>query len=270
MYEGWGALGQSVSAGNDAYQDAKKAKALAERQAKQDAMAQEEFQMKKSEQTPSFDALPGLSVPPGVKLTRGEAVKGAEKLAEIAAAKKAAADAKRAAGGGNMNETPGRKAADQAFGKEYVDFNSTGLPTIEKGLGTLREARQELRDKGQDLTGPTRGAVPDFIRAYTNPEAVGLKERIRGAVQSTLKQTLGAQFTEKEGERIFNNAYNDRLSPEENITRLDSVIKELTGQKESKQNMGQYFEDKGTLTGFKQPTPVPESKSSQRLKSLGL
>lgn len=153
----------------------------------------------------------------------------------------------------SMPMTPGRKAADMAFGKEYVDFNTGGLATVDKGINTLETAKQELIDNGKNLTGPIRGAMPDFIRAFTNPEAVAVKERIRGAVQSTLKQTLGAQFTEKEGERIFNNAYNDRLSPEENVKRLDSIMAELKSQKEAKQNMGQYFENTGTLTGYKQP-----------------
>lgn len=176
---------------------------------------------------------------------------------------------KQTGGTGNMQMTPGRKAADMAFGKDYVDFSTGGAATVDKGLNTLEAAKKELVDNGKNITGPIRGAVPDFIRAFTNPEAVGLKERIRGAVQNTLKQTLGAQFTEKEGERIFNNSYNDRLSPEENVKRLDAIIGELKAQKEAKQKMGQYFEESGTLTGYKQPGAMAPGAIEDGYKFLG-
>lgn len=226
-YRAWQGVGEALGTGVDAFKQAKAAKAAA-------MMKQQEAAQKKDEfsQEMAF---------------KNKQLQQTADLAKL----KMAVPGQAGPGGQNLSMTPGRKAADVAFGKEYVDFNTTGLPTAEKGIGTLEQARQELKDKGGELTGPIRGAMPDFIRAFTNPEAVAVKERIRGAVQSTLKSTLGAQFTEKEGERIFNNAYNDRLSPEENINRLDRIIAELKGGKESKQAMGDYFEQKGTLTGYK-------------------
>ncbi len=249
-YRAWQGVGEALGAGGDAY---KQAKAAAQAKKMQD--------MKLQEETPSVPAASIFAgAPAALNLTRAEAARGWEKRQEIEAAKKAAAALKGGAGAG-MQMTPGRKAADMAFGKEYIDYNTMGRPTAEKGLNTLEEARQELKDKGQGLTGPIRGAVPDFIRAFTNPEAVAVKERIRGAVQNTLKSTLGAQFTEKEGERIFNNAYNDRLSPEENINRLDKIIGELHGGMQAKENMGDYFENKGTLTGYQGGASTPAHKS---------
>ncbi len=258
-----GGFDKGVGLGSSLYKDAMAQKELdanRKRQEVQDALAKRQFDMKLAEETPSMTSegvFPGAPMP----LTRAERARGLEKQMEIEAAKKAALEAKKLANGGNENMTPGRKAADMAFGKEYVDFNTMGRPTAEKGLSTLQEARQELVDKGGDLTGPIRGAMPDFIRAFTNPEAVAVKERIRGAVQNTLKSTLGAQFTEKEGERIFNNAYNDRLSPKENIDRLDKIIGELQGGVNAKENMGQYFEKKGTLTGYQGGAKAPGDMS---------
>ncbi len=214
--------------------------------------AQKVADLKLAEETPSTAAgsiFPGA--PSGLNLTRAEAARGWEKRAEIDAARRAAAAAK--GGSSGMPMTPGRKAADTTFGRDYVDFSTTGQPAAEKGLSALQGAREELRTKGKDLTGSLQGSLPDSLLSIYNPEALAVKERIRGAVQNTLKATLGSAFTEAEGERIFNNAFNPRLSPEENINRLDRIIGELQAQKTSKENMGQYFEEKGTLTGYQQP-----------------
>jgi hypothetical protein len=151
---------------------------------------------------------------------------------------------------GNMGETPGRKSADQAFGKEYADWSSNGLPQAEKSIQALEQAKNTLMTD-PSITGSTVGKLPDWARTYTNPEAVNVKETIRQAVQSSLKATLGAQFTEKEGERIFNFAYNPSLPAKQNVQRLDRLIKELTSMKDAKQSMSDYFEQKGSITGWK-------------------
>ena len=153
-----------------------------------------------------------------------------------------------------MGMTPGRKSADMAFGKEYQDWASGGMAQSQKGLDALTAARGTLA-LDDSITGPAAGALPDWARAFTNPQAVNTKETIRGAVQNSLKATLGAQFTEKEGERIFNFAYNDRLPAAQNIERIDRLIKELQAMQASKQDMSEYFEKAGTLTGWKGRAP---------------
>lgn len=165
----------------------------------------------------------------------------------------------------NTALTPGRKAADVAFGKEYADWSSGGLASTQKGLSALESAKEQI--KGGNITGPVRGAVPDVLRAFTNPQSVDVKENIRAAVQNTLKATLGAQFTEKEGERIFNFAYNDRLPAEQNIARLDRLIKEIKQTQEAKQSMADYFEQQGTLTGWQGRPPSISQIGSESLEA---
>jgi hypothetical protein len=149
----------------------------------------------------------------------------------------------------NMAMTPGRKRADMEAGKDYVDWSGGGFSMAQKGLDALGRAKADLAP-GSDISGGFRGKVPDFIRTITNPKAVAVKENIRSAVMDTLRATLGAQFTEGEGERIFNLAYNDELPPEENIKKLEGTIADLTRRAEAKQSQADYFEDTGTLTGW--------------------
>lgn len=170
------------------------------------------------------------------------------------ALKKQALNQKPGGGTPAMPMTPGRKSADMAFGKDYVDWTGGGIASAEKGLNSLRGARQQLMPKeGQvrdDISGGLRGKFPDFIRSITNPEAVAVKDTIRGAVMNTLKATLGSQFTNAEGERIFNLAYNDQLPEAENIKKLDAVLGELETMYKAKQSQAEHFEQQGTLTGW--------------------
>ena len=43
--------------------------------------------------------------------------------------------------------------------------------------------------------------APDLVNAFINPGATDVRENIESVVQRNLKAVLGAQFTEKEGER---------------------------------------------------------------------
>jgi hypothetical protein len=62
---------------------------------------------------------------------------------------------------------------------------------------------------------------------------------------------LGAQFTEKEGERLISRAYNPVLSQPENKKRVDRLIKQIQSAAEAKLEASRYFMAKGTLEGWK-------------------
>lgn len=146
--------------------------------------------------------------------------------------------------------TAGQSAVDKEFAKEYVGFRAAGgYADIEKQLAQLKEASAAL---GSDpsLTGPIRGALPDAVRAVTNPSAVATKEKVQEVAQRNLRLVLGPQFTEKEGERLIARVYNDRLPPEENKRRVDRLITQIADAAKAKQSAADYFEKNGTLTGW--------------------
>jgi hypothetical protein len=109
-----------------------------------------------------------------------------------------------------------------------------------------------LMDKAPsgDVSGPFRGLAPDKIRSYSNPEAIIVKESMQSAIQETLRPTLGAQFTEKEGERIMNLAYNDKLSPEENKRRATDLKKFIQKKVEFSDALYSHVGKNGSDEGF--------------------
>ncbi len=164
-------------------------------------------------------------------------------------AKAAEAAAKR-----NEGVTAGRKSLDQDFAKDYNDWTSGGQAALDKNLERLRGARAKLDERKNDLFGTSgrfTGNLPDNLRSE---ESKQIRQDVQAAAQGALKATLGSQFTEKEGERIMKAAYDETLSPQANIDKIDAAIKELETSKNNKNAKSQHFERTGTLTGFKNPS----------------
>lgn len=154
------------------------------------------------------------------------------------------------------NLTPGEKRVDQAFAKSYEDFVLSGSAAdFDKNLKQMRGVHGELTDpKGANLTGPVLGRMPDFVTAYTNPEAVDARQSVEEVVQRNLRIILGAQFTQKEGENLIARAYNPALDEATNAKRLERLITSMEKMKEAKLKAMDYFERNGTMKGFRGTT----------------
>lgn len=143
----------------------------------------------------------------------------------------------------------GQKALDRDYAKDFNDWTSTSRNSLEKNLQRLENAKSALSED-TSLSGPLRGLLPDNVRNFTNEKAISVRDEVRAAAQGALKATLGSAFTEKEGERIMNQAYNEKLSPEENIRKIDQAINELKSNKLNNDKKAYYFQKNGTLSGL--------------------
>lgn len=165
--------------------------------------------------------------------------------------------------------TPGQQALDKTFAKEYDDWTSGGEASVDKNLTRLKEARDKLEKAKGDLigtSGPITGRLPDFLRSENSRT---IQQDVQAAAQGALKATLGAQFTEKEGERIMKMAYDPTLSPEANIQKIDAAIAELESGKLAKNAKAGHFEKAGTLAGLsKKDLPRPEGTTKKVVKKM--
>ncbi len=117
------------------------------------------------------------------------------------------------------------------YNKKMIDDlikwrNGGGADQI-SNLVKLKDALYELEKPNSMLTGPIVGMAPDLVNAFINPGATDVRESIESVVQRNLKAVLGAQFTEKEGERLISRAFNPKLSPERNARRLRLLIEAM-------------------------------------------
>lgn len=154
--------------------------------------------------------------------------------------------------------TPGTEAADREFAKEYANWNATGgYADVQRQLVQLARAANTL-ETGSNITGPVVGSLPDWINRFINSEAVANRQRVSEVVQRSLRQVLGAQFTEREGEMLVARAYDPTLPQSENLNRVRLLLGQIAAAAEAKQSASEFFRQNGTLRGWqgRQYTPA--------------
>jgi len=153
------------------------------------------------------------------------------------------------------NLTPGQKATDEAFGKDYAAWTAGGGEQgLRNKLKRIADLQAELRSAGSPgtLSGFFVGRAPTGVRQAVNERSMTLESDARSLVTATLRQILGAAFTEKEGERIFNQSFDPKLSEEANAHNLQRILGENLTNAAARVAATSYYEKNGTLQGFKQ------------------
>lgn len=144
-------------------------------------------------------------------------------------------------------EGAGQKELDKQSAKEYQEWSSGGEKVAQSEIGKLKSVVQDLK-KGKLDTGGLTGMFPDQL---TSKDVLGARANVQSSVMGSLRQLLGAQFTEKEGERVIKNTWNEADSTENNIERLDRLVNDLENKAMDKSRKANYFQsNKGTLKGF--------------------
>lgn len=161
-----------------------------------------------------------------------------------------------------LSLTPAQKTVDAKFATEYNSFvNAGGASTVNKLLSDLDKVETALAS-GQNITGKRVGlqdATGTLV--YLNPEAQKAKDLAGGVIQSNLRQILGGQFAQKEGAELLARAYNPAASQEDNLARIRNLRKQIQAALDAKVEAATYYEEKGTLKGYKGTQFVLKSSS---------
>ncbi len=162
---------------------------------------------------------------------------------------------------GFFGEQPLTKAqlkSDDAFGTWYTNewLLKGGGSTEQTYLENLKGVRDVLVDaekSGESISGISEGILTKYpaANAYFNEEGAIAQDRIASVAQLSLKAILGGQFSEREGELLIQRAYNPLLSEAENIERLTQLINRIEKAENYKAAAAKYYEDNGTIAGFK-------------------
>jgi len=174
-------------------------------------------------------------------------------------------------GGTNINiggdkTSKGFEEVNKQYAGEFQKWNVSGgyanqlenLKKIDDVIATLEKAK----DGGANVTGAI-GAVPKFIRSFTNPTSVAVEDDIKSIIFQSLRETLGAQFTEREGERLVQASFNILLDEATNIKRLERMKDTILEAAKAKENAAIYFrENDGDMSGYTAQTAFSESASN--------
>jgi hypothetical protein len=153
--------------------------------------------------------------------------------------------------------TPGQTAVDQEFGKNIRDIRAAGSTGAVKTAAQVNKAIQLL--ESGDITGLRQGLIantlPSFVSGYLQPGTTIAQSAIRESVAESLRQTLGSQFTEKEGVNLMERAFDPTLDEKENIRRAKLLLNQLTENANVNQSMLDYWDThNGSLVGYSGPT----------------
>ena len=152
--------------------------------------------------------------------------------------------------------TPGEKAMDTEVGKDLAKWTIGG----EGARSAARQRRlMDVADtllSGKNITGPLLGWFTEnmpgtFSMTETGQRAINTKDIIESVVQTDLRAILGGQFAQEEGKALIKRAYNPRLTEEQNAARIKLLLKQMQKASEEKNRAASYFNEKGTIKGFK-------------------
>ena len=184
--------------------------------------------------------------------------------------------------------SPGQRAVDTDFAKDYNDWTSGGAEKAQAEIGKLEKAVAKLGERKVGQTGEVTGGVktggvtkylPDVV---TSDELLGVRADVKSSILNSLKAIYGPAFTEGEGQRALETTWNEADSTENNVARLKAKIADLKSEASAKNAKSQHFQQTGTLSGFRvQPspaavadapgasaTPLPDWKSKVKQKPM--
>lgn len=138
------------------------------------------------------------------------------------------------------------KEVNKEFAKDYNDWTGGGAKIAANEIAKLRNVVNDL-ESGKVSTGGATGILPDRL---TSGRVLKTRAAIESTVMKSLRALLGPQFTEKEGQRVIKATWNEADSTENNLTRVQSLLRDLEGQFQAKQEKVDYFTKKGTLEGY--------------------
>ena len=151
---------------------------------------------------------------------------------------------------GGLDLTPLQKKIDETFATTATDYITKGRPQIKANLQNLANKIDVLKAGQVNVSGPEMAFIPEKLAPILAKDAVAFEDDVRDIVFQSLREKLGAQFTEKEGDRLVAAAFNKNLSEEVNIARLQRLSNTIQEAAQSKEEAIIYYNKNKTLQGY--------------------
>lgn len=191
----------------------------------------------------------------GAKAGAQKAEGEVEKLYATLPAVKEKADADAAVAQYNAQNV-GWQEANKQFQQQYVAWRNGNAADFFDKIQQLRSAVNVLKS-GQKLTGPVFSRLPAIVREAVNPASVDVRADVEKVIQASLRETLGAQFTEKEGVQLLARTYNPALPETMVAENVEAELNKILAIAKSREAMARYYEENNTLRGYKPEDWLP-------------
>ena len=147
--------------------------------------------------------------------------------------------------------------ANKEFQKQYIAWRSGEADTFFEDLKQLKKAVRILRS-GKQITGAVFNQLPDFIKRVVSPESADVRAAVEKVVQRELRKTLGAQFTQAEGDRFLARVFDPALPEEFVADKVDSELTSIIARGKSLEAMSRYYEQNSTIKGYNPSEWLPQ------------
>jgi hypothetical protein len=155
---------------------------------------------------------------------------------------------------GGVDLTPGQRKLDERFAATAESWFSKDAAQVDANIMNLEEKLSIIERGEADVSGKLIGITPEFLQPFVGQtEAKAFLGDVRDIVFQSLREKLGAQFTEQEGNRLVAAAYDPSLPEELNVKRLRRLLAVVKTMKESKNNMVNIWKNTGTLKNYEPP-----------------
>ena len=155
---------------------------------------------------------------------------------------------------GGLDLTPGQKKLDTQFATTAESWLSKDSIQVDANIKNLEEKIGIIERGEANVSGPVIGITPEALQPFVGQtQAKAFLGDVRDIVFQSLKEKLGAQFTEKEGDRLVAAAYDPSLPEEINAKRLRRLLAVVKTMKASKDGMVDIWNQTGTLKDYGQP-----------------
>jgi len=151
----------------------------------------------------------------------------------------------------------------KAFGKKRGEDQAKMISDYETGrelklanLGRYDQVLTAMLTEGSFTGGfiekfiPNAAGFKEKARTLFNPTGQAALDNVASVVMQSLKDILGGAFSEREGQRLIDAAYNPGLGPEENARRLLRARNIIAVALQEQDKMYQYYVDNGNLAGY--------------------
>ncbi len=151
------------------------------------------------------------------------------------------------ANGAQMKLTKGQETVDREFGKEYSEWTSGSDEVAQTEINKLRSVAARLKKKDV-TTGGMTGMLHDRV---TSTSVLSARADVSSTIMNSLRVILGAAFTEKEGQQVINNTWNEADSTANNLARVERLAGDLEAKAKAKTEKAQHYEQHGTLSNYR-------------------
>lgn len=161
----------------------------------------------------------------------------------------------KAENGGLGKLTPMQQAVDKNWADDLVSWETNGRGDFVNNMALLNGAIGKI-NAGKELSGPGSNFAGGWGRDVWGADGWAVQKDIEQVVQRNLKAVLGAQFTQSEGDRLIQRAYDPSAEESVNLRRLQMLQRQMEIAADQRSRASEYFNQNGTMVGFKGAMPT--------------